>query len=183
MTADDTPPSDYRLLVPRDWFRVDLTRDRWRHRLKTFVEKESADGRAPAEAAREIWASLRNTTEHAVARGALEFFLKTETPGSSSLPASLLISMAPTPPGLTPDPDELARTLAQRAQARAEVEAVMLPAGRTVLVRTEKSLDCHVLMPGDVGYLQLAFAVPVSGTKGSMGELCEAMAHSLRWVA
>lgn len=39
------PPSDYRILVPRDWFRVDLTRERWRGQLKTFVDREAADSR------------------------------------------------------------------------------------------------------------------------------------------
>ncbi|MCP9991354.1 hypothetical protein LUX09_13985 [Streptomyces albogriseolus] len=36
---------DYRLLVPREWFRVDLTQDRWRRQLKTFVEKQADGGR------------------------------------------------------------------------------------------------------------------------------------------
>ncbi|MFD4599111.1 hypothetical protein ACFWPQ_13890 [Streptomyces sp. NPDC058464] len=182
MTGVETPPSDYRLLVPRDWFRVDLVRERWRQQLKTFVDKASADGGASAESAHGVWTSLRNTAEHARAQGALEFFLKAEAPGVSVLPASLLISMAPTPPGLAPEADDFAQMLDRRQGSEAEVVAVVLPAGRTVRVRTARTLDFHVRMPAGVGYLQLAFALPLSGTEGPMGELCDAMAHSLRWV-
>ena len=182
MTTAEVPPSDYRLLVPRDWFRVDLTHERWRSQLKTFVDKESAGGRAPAEAARGVWSTLRNTAEHAIAQGALEFFLKTEVPGGSALPASLLISMVPTPRGLAPIPDDFARALTERADTGIEVDVVELSAGRTVRVITETTMDFHIRMPGDVGYLHLAFATPLSGTKSAMGDLCDAMAHSLRWV-
>lgn len=182
MTPTETPPSDYRLLVPRDWFRVDLTRERWRHQLKTFVDKEAAIGGTSAEVSRSVWTSLRNTAEHAINNGALEFFLKTEAPGGSALPASLLISMAPTPPGLAPTVDDLAQVLSRRPEGEAGVEAVVLPAGRAVRVHRATNLNFHVRMPAGVGYLQLAFALPLSGTEGPMGELCEAMAHSLRWV-
>ncbi|MFE9311319.1 hypothetical protein ACFYM5_27250 [Streptomyces sp. NPDC006706] len=182
MTAFATPPSDYRLLVPRDWFRVDLTQERWRRQLKTFVDKESAGSGTPPDAVRSIWATLRNTAERGVAQGALEFFLKTESPGGSALPASLLISLLQIPRGLVPEPDEFLRELARRSGAGSEVQCVELPAGLTVRAVTETTMDYHVHMPGGVGYLHLAFGIPMSGTKGAMGELCDAMAHSVRWV-
>ncbi|MFD5627769.1 hypothetical protein [Streptomyces sp. NPDC127072] len=182
MTTTGTPPSDYRLLVPRDWFRVDLTHDRWRRQLKTFVDKEAAGSGVPAEVARGVWTTLRNTAESGVAQGALEFFLKTESPGESALPASLLVALAQTPRGLAPAPDDLAQALAQRGDGDAEVDVVDLPAGRTVRAVTETTMDFHVEMPGGVGYLHLAFSTPLNGTAGPMGELCEAMARSLRWV-
>ncbi|MFI6339491.1 hypothetical protein [Streptomyces sp. NPDC050535] len=182
MIPTGIPPSDYRLLVPRDWFRLDLTHERWRRQLKTFVDKESAGSGVSAEVARGIWTTLRNTAESGLAQGALEFFLKTESPGESAPPASLLISLAQTPRGLAPTPDDFAQALAQRAGWDAEVDVVELPAGRTVRVVTETTMDFHVQMPGGVGYLHLAFSTPLSGTAGPMGELCGAMAHSLRWV-
>lgn len=182
MTLDGTPPSDYRLLVPRDWFRVDLTHERWRRQLKTFVDKESAGSGVPAEVARGTWTILRNTAETGLAQGALEFFLKTESPSESALPASLLISLAQTPRGLAPTPGEFAQALAQRTGQDVEVDVVELPAGRTVRAITGTTMDFHVQMPGGVGYLHLAFSMPLNGTEGPMGELCDAMAHSLRWV-
>ncbi|WP_326721326.1 hypothetical protein OHT59_19680 [Streptomyces sp. NBC_00243] len=181
-TTAETPPSDYRLLVPRDWFRVDLTHERWRRQLKTFVDKESAGSGVSAEVARTVWTTLRNTAEHGLSQGALEFFLKTESPGESALPASLLISLAQTPRGSAPTPGEFAQALAQRTARNAEVNVVELPAGSTVRAITETTIDFHVHMPGGVGYLHLAFSMPLSGTEGSMGELCDAMAYSLRWV-
>ncbi|MFH8973028.1 hypothetical protein [Streptomyces sp. NPDC017890] len=185
MTAamPEAPPSDYRLLVPRDWFRVDLTRERWRGQLKTFVDKEFAGSRTSAEVARSVWGTLRNTAENGLARGALEFFLRTESPeGSSLTPASLLVSWPPMPRGLAPTPEEFAEALADRTGPEAEVEVIDLPVGRTVHVRTGTTLDYHVRMPGDVGYFHLAFSMPLSGTEGPMGNLCDAIAHSLRWI-
>lgn len=182
MSDTVAPPSDYRMLVPRDWFRVDLTQERWRGQLKTFVDREAASGSAPDEARRSLWTTLRNIAERGAADGALEFYLKTEAPGGTAYPASLMVSLLPTPPGLAPETGELARTLARRRGEASRVETVDLPAGATVRATTDTTLDFHVRMPGGVGYLLLAFSVPLTGTEGPMGELCEAIAHSLRWV-
>lgn len=182
--SDDAvaPPSDYRMLVPRDWFRVDLTQERWRGQLKTFVDREATSGSATDEARRSLWTTLRNIAERGAADGALEFYLKTETPGGTVCPASLMVSLLPTPPGLAPEVRDLAETLARRRGEASQVGTVELPAGGTVRAVTDTTLDFHVRMPGGVGYLILAFSVPLSGTDGPMGELCEAIAHSLRWV-
>jgi hypothetical protein len=182
VTTAEAPPSDYRLLVPRDWFRVDLTHERWRRQLKTFVDKQSTGSGASAETTRHIWATLRNTAEAGVARGALEFFLKTESPDGAAVPASLLISMAPSPRGLAPKADDFAHALIRRVDPGTSVDVVELQAGEAVRALTETTMDFHVHMPGDVGYLHLAFAMPLSGTDGPMGNLCDAIAHSLRWV-
>ncbi|MEV7789036.1 hypothetical protein AB0O72_27185 [Streptomyces sp. NPDC088106] len=176
------PPSDYRLLVPRDWFRVDLTQERWRGQLKTFVDKEFAGSGSSAEVARGVWATLRNTAENGLTCGALEFFLRAESFEGPVVPASLLISWPPTPRGMTPAPEEFAEALTCRADPQTDVVLIDLPAGRTVYARGKTTLDYHVRMPGDVGYFHLAFSVPLSGTEGPMGNLCDAIAHSLRWV-
>ncbi|MEV5336451.1 hypothetical protein [Streptomyces werraensis] len=174
---------DYRLLVPREWFRVDLMQDRWRRQLKTFVEKQ-ADGRqVPAELTRNVWATLRNTAEAGRARGAMEFYLLTLS-RNGGLPASLLVSLMP--PGGTPvDPDAFAAWIEAREGedgGRREVGVVDLPAGRAVRVAGPTSLDLHVVLPGGKGYLTLSFSAPVVGMSGPMLRLCEAIAGSLRWV-
>ncbi|WP_324786375.1 hypothetical protein [Streptomyces sp. H51] len=181
MITSENPPSDYRLLVPRDWFRVDLTHERWRRQLKTFVAKEARGKRAPAEVRHSVWTTLRNTAERGLSQGALEFFLKTESPGAA-LPASLLVGLAPTPRGQALSPALFAQALAERAGRAADVDVIELPAGPSVRVIREKTLDFHVHVPGEVGYLHMAFSIPLSGTHSPMGELCDAMAHSLRWV-
>ena len=182
MTTAEAPPSDYRLLVPRDWFRVDLTHERWRRQLKTFVDKQSAGSGASAEVTRRIWGTLRNTAELGLVQSALEFFLKTESPDGAAVPASLLIAMAPSPRGLAPQAVDFAHALVQRVDPGTRVDTVELPAGWTVRALTETTMDFHVRMPGEVGYLHLAFSMPLSGTDGPMGDLCDAIAHSLRWV-
>ncbi|MET9718469.1 hypothetical protein ABZZ46_24000 [Streptomyces rochei] len=175
-------PSDYRLLIPRDWFRIDLTQERWRSQLKVFVDKECSGGRTSAEVTRSIWITLRNTAESGVSAGALEFFLRTEVPEGATAPASLLVSWPPMPRGMAPAPEEFAEAMTERAGPEAEVKVVDLPAGPAVRLRGESSLDYHVRMPGEAGYLHLAFSLPLSGTEGPMGRLCDAMAHSLRWI-
>ncbi|MFF2845667.1 hypothetical protein ACFVT5_04975 [Streptomyces sp. NPDC058001] len=183
--ARDEAPSDYRLLVPRDWFRLDLTQERWRGQLKTFVDREFLTSRTPAETSRAIWTALRNTAESGVAQGALEFFLRTEPahgPDRPTVPASLLVSLKPLPPGLVPEPEDFAATLSERRGSESRIDVVRLPAGETVRVVTATAMDFHVRMPGDAGYFLLAFSTPLSGTSSPLGDLCDAIAHSLRWV-
>ncbi|WP_232838840.1 hypothetical protein [Streptomyces geranii] len=176
-------PRDYRLLVPREWFRIDLTRHRWRAQLKTFVDHQAAGRPVPADLTRNVWTTLRNTAEAGRARGALEFYLLT-TLQDGSLPASLLVSSMPM--GETPaDPRKFAAWLEARqpeGRTRAEVSVADLPAGTAVRVLGATTLDVHVRMPGGVGYLTLSFSAPVTGMYGPMGRLCDAIAGSLGWV-
>lgn len=175
-------PRDYRLLVPREWFRVDLMRDRWRAQLKTFVDRQSEGRNVSAELKRDVWTTLRNTAEAGRARGAMEFFLLA-TSQDGGLPASLLVSLIPL--GDTPaDPEKYAAWLELREPEGAgrRVSVVDLPTGPAVRVIGATTLSVHVSMPGGVGYLTLSFAAPVMGMAGPMERLCDAIAGSLRWV-
>ncbi|MEU6468577.1 hypothetical protein ABZ927_15935 [Streptomyces massasporeus] len=176
-------PSDYKLLVPREWFRVDLMRDRWRSQLKTFVDRQAEGRNVPAELKRDVWTTLRNTAEAGRARGAMEFFLLT-TSRDGGLPASLLVSLVPL--GDTPaDPERYAAWLELREPEGAErrqVSVVELTAGPAVRALGAATLNVHVLMPGGVGYLTLSFSSPLTGMAGPMERLCDAIAGSLRWV-
>ncbi|MCX5559825.1 hypothetical protein [Streptomyces sp. NBC_00038] len=186
MTAgpgSSAPPKDYQLLVPRDWFRIDLTQDRWRGQLKTFVDRQAEGKNVPAEAKQEAWATLRNTAEAGVRGGALEFFLRPELDDGSVMPASLIVSLIPRTGPVTPqDLLESFEAKEQQKGRAAKVSAVGLPAGETVLILTSTSMDLYVHMPGAVGYLALAFEVPVTGITGPMYRLCTSIAESLRWV-
>ncbi|MGW2228069.1 hypothetical protein [Streptomyces formicae] len=177
-------PRDYRLLVPRDWFRIDLTQDRWRGQLKTFVDRQAAGRGVSADLMRKVWSTLRNTAETGRTRGAMEFYLLT-TSDDGGMPASLLVSLVPL--GRTPaDPAAYAELLELRQPEEGgpqrEITVVDLPAGPAVRVLGPTSLDFHVHMPGGTGYLMLAFAAPLTGMVGPMERLCEAMAGSLGWV-
>ncbi|MDW4910931.1 hypothetical protein RB628_37855 [Streptomyces sp. ADMS] len=175
-------PEDYQLLVPRDWFRIDLTLDRWRSQLKVFVDQQATRRPMPAETKQELWTTLRNTAESGVAQGALELFLRTESAVGVATPATLLISVLPMRGALNSPPQELAEALSARRETAADVSVVPLPAGETVRVVTTTTLDLYVQMPGEAGYLLLAFTVPLSGIESPLGELCEAISGSLRWV-
>lgn len=176
-------PRDYRLLVPREWFRVDLTRDRWRAQLKTFVDQQTEGRRVSAELTRNVWATLRNTAEAGRARGAMEFFLLA-TSRDGNLPASLLVSLMPMR-DTRADPQEYAAWLDMRepeSGARRQISLVDLAAGTAVRVLDATALDVHVSMPGGVGYLTLSFSAPITGMAGPMEQLCDAIAGSVRWV-
>ncbi|MGW1559446.1 hypothetical protein ACWCQ1_23415 [Streptomyces sp. NPDC002144] len=178
------PPRDYRLLVPRDWFRIDLTQDRWRAQLKTFVDYQADGKNVPAVTKRETWATLRNTAETGVRGGALEFFLRPELEGGGLLPASLIVSLIPRPGSLTNQDLQETLEARERQSARAaEVSTLALPAGEAVRVFTPTTMDLYVQMPGTVGYLVLAFEVPLSGVTGPMYRLCMSISESLRWIA
>ncbi|QES43191.1 hypothetical protein DEJ49_21350 [Streptomyces venezuelae] len=180
--ARTEPPEDYRLLVPRDWFRIDLTLDRWRSQLKTFVDQQAVKRSMSAEARQSLWSTLRNTAESGASHGSLELFLKSETTTVVSTPATLLVSLLPMPGDLYAAPRDFASTLAERKGDKAEVAVISLPAGETIRVTTATTIDLYVQVPGEMGYLLLAFSVPISGIKSPMGELCEAIAHSVRWL-
>jgi hypothetical protein len=176
-------PKDYRLLVPRDWFRVDLGQDRWRGQLKTFVDRQAEGRNVPAEVKQEAWASLRNTAECAVASGALEFFLRPELDDGSLMPVSLIVALLPRPG--SPTPNDLLASFAEmehRNGRGAEVSLVSLPAGETVRIRTRSTLDLYIQMPGTTGCLVLGFVVPLTGVVGPMERLCTSIAGSLRWI-
>ncbi|MGW5637102.1 hypothetical protein [Streptomyces sp. NPDC003832] len=178
-------PRDYRLLVPREWFRIDLTQDRWRAQLKTFVDRQAAGRGVSAEVTRKVWTTLRNTAEAGRTRGAMEFYLLAAPATRTGMPpASLLVSL--TPLGPTPaDPDQYAAWLElhePEEPPRREVSVVDLSAGRAVRVRGEASLDVHIHMPSATGYLTLAFSSPLLGMTGPMERLCDAISGSVGWV-
>ncbi|MEV7147298.1 hypothetical protein AB0O05_12485 [Streptomyces sp. NPDC093084] len=182
--AATAPPRDYRLLVPRDWFRIDLTEERWRAQLKTFVDHQAEGKNVSADLRQETWAVLRNTAEAAVRTGALEFFLRPDLEGGGVLPASLVVSLIPRAEGLSArDLQESLRAgSAQSDGFSPAISTVVLPAGEAVRVLGPTTLDLYVQMPGGVGYLVLAFAVPLDGVAGPMRRLCESIAESLRWI-
>ncbi|WP_367044181.1 hypothetical protein [Streptomyces sp. Je 1-332] len=171
------------MLVPREWYRVDLTQDRWRSQLKTFVDGQVLGRGVSPDLARNVWVTLRNTAEAGRAHGAMEFFLLTTSP-DGGLPASLLVSLVPL--GETPaDPQRYATWLEARepeGSVGRQVSVVELAAGTAVRVLGTTTLDVHVHMPGGAGYLVLSFSAPLTGMAGPMGQLCDAMAGSLRWV-
>ncbi|MBD0842762.1 hypothetical protein ICC28_29340 [Streptomyces sp. TRM68416] len=171
------------MLVPREWFRIDLTQERWRSQLKTFVDKQTAGRHVSAEITRSVWATLRNTAEAGRAHGAMEFYLLA-TSRDGSMPVSLLVSLEPM--GKTPaDPQKYAAWLEMQepeGRERRQVSVMDLAAGTAVRVLSDTTLDIHVCMPGGVGYLTLSFSALLTGMSGPMERLSDAIAGSLRWV-
>lgn len=186
MTAKESmeaPPRDYRLLVPRDWFRIDLTQDRWRGQLKTFVDQQAEGKGVPAQTTQEAWAALRNTAEAGLRSGALEFFLRPETGDGFVVPASLLVSLLPRAGAVTPtDVLLLLEEKEEQSSRSGETSLVALTAGEAARIVTPTRMDYYVRMPAAVGYLVLSFSAPMTGMSGPMYRLCASIADSLRWI-
>jgi hypothetical protein len=101
----------------------------------------------------------------------------------SIVPASLIVSLIPQSGSPTPQDLLPVFEAKEREKGRdAEVSAVDLPAGGAVQILTSTTMDLYIHMPGAVGYLLLAFSVPLTGIEGPMRRLCTSIAESLRWI-
>ncbi|MGW8742979.1 hypothetical protein [Streptomyces sp. NPDC055794] len=150
--------------------------------MKKFIDQQTARKQMSADSGRELWISLRNTVEMGVAHGALELYIRTDSISGAASPATLMVSILPMRNALHASPEEFAQALQKQESSGTEISIANLPAGRTVRVSTTTTLDYYVQMTGESGYVLLSFTVPLSGVQSSMGDLCEAIAESLRWV-
>ncbi|MFC8308683.1 hypothetical protein ACFUMJ_02450 [Streptomyces olivaceus] len=134
------------------------------------------------ETGQELWATLRNAVEKGVSRGALELYLRADLTASTATPATLMVSLMPMQNSLRISPVEFAKSLQCREKSGSNISISSLPAGECVRVSTTTTLDYYIQVPGDAGYMSLSFTIPLSGVQSPLGELCEAMAGSLRWI-
>ncbi|WP_461083453.1 hypothetical protein [Streptomyces deserti] len=135
--------------------------------------------------------------------GGIELFLSFQQAGPLTIPASLLVTLLPPPPGATlPSMADLAHGLA--ADSHTEVMVVDLPAGTAVRVRratgqpgrlapvgvpgnTDQALpsvtlDYQLAVPGTKAHLLLTFSTPLVQIADAMIELFDAVAGSLTWL-
>ncbi|WP_419995871.1 hypothetical protein [Streptomyces boninensis] len=177
MPEPAAPPSDYGLLVPREWFRVDLVRDGWRPQLKTFTDHHTSG--LDAERRQRLWRSLCAAAEAGVARGGLEFYLLPGLGPEAPVAASLIVSVLP-PPVEAVARDALLADLATRHGERAA--PVQLDAGPAVAVESADGLDVYVPMPDGVGGCLVLTFDSAAGPLPELSRLYRAIAGSLRWI-
>jgi hypothetical protein len=193
--AGGEAPSDYTLLLPSGWFRIDLDPDRRDMAVAALVERQFKGlDDAPLLKA-QVREELGRQAEEGYHNGGIELYLSLQSAGPLTVPGSLLITLATAPhPGLVP-PDELAAHMSGGLADRA-VSVAELPAGRAVRVRARNvpapddpsgntlpvtSVDWHVPVPGSEAYLLLSFSTPLDPVADQMAELFDAVAHSLTW--
>lgn len=195
MTPADSP-SDYQLLLPDGWFRIDLDPERRAGAVDALVERQFKGIDDAPILKQQVREELRGRALEAFRNGGIELYMSLQTAGPLTVPASLLVTLVPEEgPGVPVD--ELAGYLAERGgPAEYEVTVEELPAGQSVRTRARTvpaaddpsgntlpvtSVDYHVPVPGSGAYLMLSFSTPLDPIADAMADLFDAVALSLKW--
>ncbi|MGA5263703.1 hypothetical protein ACPCI0_26215 [Streptomyces griseoincarnatus] len=196
----DGPPSDYRLLLPDGWFRILLDPEQRDRSVDALVERRFQGVDNAPHLKDEMRADLRRRAAEAHRGGGIELYLSFQEAGPLTVPASLLVSLAPLRGPEPLSPHDLAAAFAKGAEpdgddTKASVEE--LAAGTAVRVRsttrpTERerqdgqrasvSVEYHVPVPGSAQYLLLTFSTPLEPVADAMAGLFDAIASSLTWT-
>lgn len=141
----------------------------------------------------------------------IELYLSLQAAGPLTIPASLLVTLAPLRHAEPLPPEDLARVLAEDAEATEagsgnagtpvpEIAVEELTAGTAVRVRrltrqpgengpdaphaahASVSVEYHLPVPGTTAYLLLTFSTPLEPIADAMAGLFDAIAGSLTWT-
>lgn len=204
--AAGTPgPAGYKLVVPDDWFSIELEPDRAQRAVTALVRRQFAGIDNAPHLKRQARRELLERTDAAWKAGGIEMFLSLMQVAGVPIAASLTTFLVP-PPADVVSPDDLATALAAGGD---EVTVVGLPAGRAVrLVRDSAaapqwsdgpgpdaeeapassdpviSREVQVFVPvpgGDRAWLLLAFAAPLAPLADALTSLFDAVSQTLRW--
>jgi hypothetical protein len=175
----------YRLVVPDQWFALDLAPGRRERSVTALTERQFAGvDNAPhlkAQAREELLA--RAETAHDA--GGLEMFLSLQQVAGIPIAASLVTFLVPPSSGPVSS-GELARSLADNDR---QVSILELPAGNAVRVfrrsgsgdgQASATLEVFIPVPGS-GWLLLAFSAPLGPLVPALTKLFDAICTTLRW--
>lgn len=185
-TGNETAAS-YRLVVPEEWFVIDLEPGRRERSISALVERQFAGiDNAPhlkAQARQETLAKA----EAAYAAGGLEMFMSMQQIAGIPIAASLVTFAVPPSATGVVAAEDLAATLDSEER---QVTVVDLPAGRSVrMLRRSGStdetgsatLEVFAPVPGSGSWLLLSFAAPIGPLAPALIKLFDAICMTLRW--
>lgn len=195
-------PADYRLLLPEGWFRILLDPDRRDRSVDALVERQFHGIDNAPHLKEELRADLRRRAAKAHRSGGIELYLSLQEVGPFTVPASLLVSLAPLRHAEPLPAESLARAFAEDAgEAGAgeapEITVEELAAGTAVRVRrlsrqpgengpdgdhVSVSVEYHLPVPGTTAFLLLTFSTPLEPIADAMAGLFDAIAGSLTWT-
>ncbi|MEU3237603.1 hypothetical protein ACFYNH_20535 [Streptomyces anthocyanicus] len=210
-TESATPPADYRLLLPEGWFRILLDPDQRDDSIDALVERQFRGIDNAPHLKEELRGDLRRRAAKAYRGGGIELYLSLQAAGPLTIPASLLVTLAPLRHAEPLPPEDLARVLAEDAEATEagsgnagapvpEIAVEELTAGTAVRVRrltrqpgengpdaphaahASVSVEYHLPVPGTTAYLLLTFSTPLEPIADAMAGLFDAIAGSLTWT-
>jgi hypothetical protein len=180
----------YQLVVPDEWFAVELDPRRRDGSVRALVNRQFAGiDNAPhlkAQARLELTAKA----EAAYDAGGLDMFLSMQQLAGIPLAASLVVFVIPAPrDGSKATAEQMAESLRDGDR---EVSVIGLPAGMSVRVfrratageqpgGDSASLEVFVPVPGTGAWLLLSFSVPLGPLVPAMTKLFDAICTTLRW--
>ncbi|MFJ4549619.1 hypothetical protein ACIP4X_10355 [Streptomyces sp. NPDC088817] len=195
-TEETASPGDYRLLLPDGWFRIHLEPDQRDKAVDALVERQFHGIDNAPHLKEELRRDLRRRAGKAYRSGGIELYLSLQEVGPFTIPASLLVTLAPL---RHPEPlplEALAQRFADEGEGSVTVEE--LRSGPAVRIRrlmpqagdeegTEPthnslSVEYHLPVPGTTAFLLLTFASPLEAIADAMAGLFDAIADSLTWT-
>ena len=180
-----TRPSDYRLIVPEGWFRIDLEPGTREKAVTALIRRQfrGADNvpHLKAEAREKLLAAAAD----AFRNGGIELYVSLQTAAGFPLSAALVVTLAP-----PHEHDQVAVTPARLAETLTgdgrQVTIMELAAGQAVRVRSQDppvtNLDIHIPVPGSSAYLLLSFSTPLAPLADALAGMFDAIAGTLRWI-
>lgn len=200
---DPGPPRDYRLLLPDGWFRILLDPPEQREKsVDALVERQFQGIDNAPHLKDELRKDVRRRSAKAARSGGVELYLSLQQVGPFTIPASLLVTLAPLRHPQPLPAQALAEALAADGEATVSVEE--LPSGEAVRVRRLTGtgtgrpepdtgggpdephrsvlVEYHVPVPGTTAFLLLTFSTPLEPIADAMAELFDAVATSLTWT-
>ncbi|MFG2311378.1 hypothetical protein ACGFS9_22335 [Streptomyces sp. NPDC048566] len=196
-TEETAPPGDYRLLLPEGWFRVLLDPHERDRSVDALVRRRFHGVDDAPHLREELGRDLRRRAAKAHRAGGIELYLSLQEVGPFTIPASLLVTLAPLEDARRLPLDTLAQVLAEGGE-EAAVSVEELPSGAAVRVRrlvaqgdeegaerparTSLLVEYHLPVPGASAFLLLSFSTPLEPIADAMTELFDAIAGSLTWT-
>ncbi|MGW0824252.1 hypothetical protein [Streptomyces sp. NPDC002845] len=201
----DSSPGDYRLLLPEGWFRILLDPEQRDKSIEALVERQFHGIDNAPHLKDDLRKDMRRRAAKAHRSGGIELYLSLQEAGPFTIPASLLITLAPLQRAEPLPLEALAQALAEQDTAKEasfplappEVGIVDLQSGQAVRVRkltpqgggsasertySSVSVEYHVPVPGTAAFLLLTFSTPLEPIADAMASLFDAIADSLIWT-
>ncbi|MGI5471769.1 hypothetical protein [Streptomyces sp. CA-132043] len=196
---DRTPaaPVDYQLALPEGWFRIPLEVTARQASVEALVDRQFKGVDDAPHLKRQAREDLLARAVEAERNGGVELYISLQQAGPTTIPASLLVTLAtpPRPGGVSVT--ELANYLQENGPQGQQVATGKLPAGSAVRVRQRTvpeendpsgnslpttTLDYYVQIPESDAYLLLTFSTPLDPIADALVELFDAVAGSLAWI-
>jgi hypothetical protein len=197
------PPTDYRLLLPEGWFRVRIEPELRERSVDALINRQFEGVDNAPHLKRQLRESLLAQAAAAFRGGGIELYLSLQQAGAFTIPASLLVTFLPQPPG---ENQSTVQDIAARLSADDELEVSVVELSSGPAVRTRRStgqpdrpappgipgstdealpsvtLDYQLPVPRAGASLLLTFSTPLVQIEDAMVQLFDAVAASLVWV-